>query len=111
MTNLFRAPSDSAAKAAERQTALQRAEAARQHEETMRQSERAAAEAAQRAAEQEQRAKAAETLQANLQRLAQEQMQMTPEVVTGGSAEQFSTDDRKRKRKMPTLSTSLGLNL
>jgi hypothetical protein len=108
--NLFRKPSDSGAKAAERAAAAQRESAERQHAETLRQSERAAAEAAERAAEQARRAAASETLQANLQKLAQEQGAEVAEVVPGGSAEQ-EQPDQKRKRKMPALSSTLGIEI
>lgn len=110
MSGLFSRPSTTAARAAERAAEAQRLEAQRQYEETTRRAMEAEAESRARAAEQAQRQAAAETLQRNLQQLAQEQGNEVPEVVAGGEAE-LRTDDRKRKRKMPTLSTTLGLDV
>lgn len=109
MGALFSRPSTTAARAAERAAELQRIQTAQQYEETTRRAQEAELESKARAAEQAQRTLAAETLQKNLQKIAQEQGTEVAEVVAGGSAEVGS--DQKRKRKMPTLSTTLGIDI
>lgn len=99
-----------AARAAERAAEAQRLQTARQYEETTKRAQTAELESKAAAAEQLNRAAAAETLQKNLQKIAQEQGNEVAEVVAGGAAE-LVTDDRKRKRKMPALSTTLGIDL
>ncbi len=108
MGALLSGPDTKAARAAERAAELQRIQTAQQYEETSRRAQEAELESKTRAAEQMQRAQAAETLQKNLQKLAQEQGQEVAEVVAGGSAEQVPTE-QKRKRKMPALSSTLGI--
>lgn len=110
MGGLFSRPSTTAARAAERQAELQRIQTAQQYEETTRRAQEAELESKARAAEQMQRQLAAETLQKNLQKLAQEQGTEVAEVVAGGSAEQ-EQPEQKRKRKMPALSSTLGINV
>src|SRR5690554_377480 len=109
MGGLLSRPSTTAARAAERQAELQRIQTAQQYEDTTRRAKEAELESQARAAEQAQRALAAETLQKNLQKIAQEQGTEVAEVVAGGTAEQ--EPEQKRKRKMPALSTTLGIDI
>jgi len=110
MGSLFSRPSTTAARAAERAAELQRIQTQQQYEETTRRSQEAELESKAKAAEQMQRQLAAETLQKNLQKIAQEQGAEVAEVVAGGSAEQ-TQPNQKRKRKMPALSTTLGIDI
>jgi len=110
MGGLFSRPSTTAARAAEEAAERQRIQTAKQYEETTRRAQQAELESKAMAAEQMQRQLAAETLQRNLQKLAQEQGTEVAEVVAGGGAEQ-AQPEQKRKRKMPSLSTTLGIDI
>ena len=98
-----------AAKAAEKAAEAQRKDAQRQHEETLRQAEMAEQRNAAHTAEMAARAKAAETLQQNLLKIAQDKTEEIPDVVLGGGAEEADST-RKRKRKQNPLSATLGIS-
>ncbi len=99
-----------AARAAERAADRQRQQTEAQYRETSKRAELSEAESRAASAEMLKRSEAASTLQKNLQKLAQEQGTEVAEIVPGGAAQE-SGDEQKRKRKMPTLSSTLGIEL